>query len=257
MNDNFGHRIINLYVPKLGNSPANTCVPGLDLNHFAAQYDSPRLDQRFPRPMKYLGLLFTVFYALTSPAFAQSAEKRLNDALAKLDNLTADFKQTVLDDEKKIVQQSSGKVAIQRPGKFSWIYTTPYEQRIIADGKELWIYDVDLDQVTVKPMATGLASAPIMILMRQDKIDSEFNISEIGQRKFLYWVKLEPKTRDMDYTDVYIGLEDGAVKAMELRDKFGQSTQIVFDKLRLNVVHNPATFKLVLPAGVDVFGVGG
>jgi len=257
MNDNFGHRIINLYVPKLGNSPANTCVPGLDLNHFAAQYDSPRLDQRFPRPMKYLVLLFTVIYALTSPAFAQSAEKRLNDALAKLDNLTADFKQTVLDDEKKIVQQSSGKVAIQRPGKFSWIYTTPYEQRIIADGKELWIYDVDLDQVTVKPMATGLASAPIMILMRQDKIDSEFNISEIGQRKFLYWVKLEPKTRDMDYTDVYIGLEDGAVKAMELRDKFGQSTQIVFDKLRLNVVHNPATFKFVAPAGVDVFGVGG
>ena len=257
MNDNLGHRIINLYVPKLGNSPANTCVPGLDLNHFAAQYDSPRLDQRFPRPMKYLVLLFTVIYALTSPAFAQSAEKRLNDALAKLDNLTADFKQTVLDDEKKIVQQSSGKVAIQRPGKFSWVYTTPYEQRIIADGKELWIYDVDLDQVTVKPMATGLASAPIMILMRQDKIDSEFNISEIGQRKFLYWVKLEPKTRDMDYTDVYIGLEDGAVKAMELRDKFGQSTQIVFDKLRLNVVHNPATFKLVLPAGVDVFGVGG
>ena len=257
MNDNLGHRIINLYVPKLGNSPANTCVPGLDLNHFAAQYDSPRLDQRFPRPMKYLVLLFTVIYALTSPAFAQSAEKRLNDALAKLDNLTADFKQTVLDDEKKIVQQSSGKVAIQRPGKFSWIYTTPYEQRIIADGKELWIYDVDLDQVTVKPMATGLASAPIMILMRQDKIDSEFNISEIGQRKFLYWVKLEPKTRDMDYTDVYIGLEDGAVKAMELRDKFGQSTQIVFDKLRLNVVHNPATFKFVAPAGVDVFGVGG
>lgn len=207
--------------------------------------------------MKYLVLLLAVIYSLTSPAFAQSAEKRLNDALANLDNLTADFKQTVLDDEKKIVQQSSGKVAIQRPGKFSWIYTTPYEQRIIADGKELWIYDVDLDQVTVKPMATGLASAPIMILMRQDKIDSEFSISEIGQRKFLYWVKLEPKTRDMDYTDVYIGLQDGAVKAMELRDKFGQSTQIVFDKLRLNVVHNPATFKFVPPAGVDVFGVGG
>ena len=207
--------------------------------------------------MKYLVLLFTVIYTLTSPAFAQSAEKRLNEALAKLDNLTADFKQTVLDDEKKIVQQSSGKVAIERPGKFSWIYTKPYEQRIIADGKELWIYDVDLDQVTVKPMATGLASAPIMILMRQDRIDSEFSISEIGQRKFLYWVKLEPKTRDMDYTDVYIGLEDGAVKAMELRDKFGQSTQIVFDKLRLNVVHNPATFRFVPPAGVDVFGAGG
>jgi len=207
--------------------------------------------------MKYLVLLFTVIYGLSSPAFAKSAEERLNDALASLDNLTADFKQTVLDDDKKIVQQSSGKVAIQRPGKFSWIYTTPYEQQIIADGKELWIYDVDLDQVTVKPMTTGLASAPIMILMRNSKLGSEFNISEVGQRKFLYWVELEPKSQEMDYTKVYIGIEDGVVKAMELRDKFGQSTQIVFENLRLNVVHNPKTFKFVPPEGVDVFGVGG
>ncbi len=207
--------------------------------------------------MKYLVLLFIVICPLTSPAFAQSAEKRLNDALASLDNLTADFKQTVLDEDKLIVQQSSGKVAIQRPGKFSWIYTVPYEQQIIADGKELWVYDVDLDQVTVKPMSTGLASAPIMILMRDSNLAEEFNISEVGQRKFLYWVELEPKSRDMDYTKVYIGIEDGVVKAMELRDKFGQSTQIVFENLRLNVVHNPKTFKFVPPKGVDVFGVGG
>jgi len=207
--------------------------------------------------MKYLILLLTIIYGLSSPAIAQSAEKRLNDALASLDNLTADFKQTVLDDDKKIVQQSSGKVAIQRPGKFSWIYTTPYEQQIIADGKELWIYDVDLDQVTVKPMTAGLASAPIMILMRNSKLGTEFNISEVGQRKFLYWVELEPKSQDIDYTNVYIGIEDGVVKAMELRDKFGQSTQIVFENLRLNVVHNPKTFKFVPPKGVDVFGVGG
>lgn len=207
--------------------------------------------------MKYIVFLLSVTFVFSSPAFAQSAEKRLNNALGSLDNLTADFKQTVLDDDKKIVQQSSGKVAIQRPGKFSWIYTTPYEQQIIADGKELWVYDVDLDQVTVKPMSTGLATAPIMILMRKNKIGSEFNINEVGQRKFLYWVELEPKSPDMDYTNVYIGLEDGAVKAMELRDKFGQSTQIVFENLRLNVVHNPKTFKFVPPPGVDVFGVGG
>ena len=209
------------------------------------------------KAMKYLVLLVTIMLSLPSTGFAQSAEKRLNDALGNLDNLTADFKQTVLDDDKKIVQQSSGKVAIQRPGKFSWIYTTPYEQKIIADGKELWVYDVDLDQVTVKPMAAGLASAPIMILMRKEKLASEFNISEVGQRKFLYWVELEPKSQDLEYTSVYIGLEDGAVKAMELRDKFGQSTQIVFENLRLNVVHNPKTFIFVPPKGVDVFGVGG
>jgi len=195
--------------------------------------------------------------AMNSPAFAESAGDRLNQALKNLDNLTADFKQTVLDDNKKVVQQSSGKLAIQRPGKFSWIYTMPYEQQIVADGSELWIYDVDLDQVTVKPMSSGLASAPIMILMKQNDITEEFTVREVGQRKFLYWVELEPNSKDLEYTHVYIGLENNSVKAMELRDNFGQSTQIVFDNLRLNVVHNPEIFHFIPPAGVDVFGVGG
>ena len=192
-----------------------------------------------------------------SPVFAQTAEDRLNRALKNLDNFTADFKQTLRDDEKQIVQQSSGQLAIQRPGKFSWIYTTPYEKKIIADGSELWIYDVDLDQVTVKPMNTGLASTPIMILMKQNDITEEFAVNEVGQRKFLYWVELEPNTKDLEYTHVYIGLENDTVKTMELRDNFGQSTQIVFDNLRTNVVHNPKIFQFTPPEGVDVFGVGG
>lgn len=207
--------------------------------------------------MKYAVLYLTLLVSLNMPVFAQSAEQLLRDALAGMDNLTADFKQTVLDDNKKVVQQSSGNLAIQRPGKFAWIYTSPYEQQIIADGEELWVYDVELDQVTVKPMKTGLASAPIMILMRQNDLSTEFEISEVGQRKFLYWVELKPKSQDIDYTNIYIGLEEGVVKAMELRDKFGQSTQIVFENLRLNVVHDPATFKFIPPEGVDVFGLGG
>jgi outer membrane lipoprotein carrier protein len=207
--------------------------------------------------MKYAVFILTLLGNLYSPVFAQSVEQRLSDALRDMDNLTADFKQTVLDDDKQIVQQSSGSLAIQRPGKFAWIYKMPYEQQIIADGEELWIYDVELDQVTVKPMDAGLASAPIMILMQQTGILSEFDIKEVGQRKFLFWVELIPRSQDIDYTNVFIGLQDGAVKAMELRDKFGQSTQIVFENLRLNVVHDPATFRFVPPEGVDVFGVGG
>ena len=155
------------------------------------------------------------------------------------------------------MRQSSGYLAIQRPGKFAWIYTSPFEQQIIADGSELWVYDVELDQVTVKPMDSGLASAPIMILMKQNDISEEFSVSEVGQRKYLYWVELEPNTKDMEYTNVFIGLEGNTVKAMELRDSFGQSTQIVFENLRTDVIHNPETFKFTPPPGVDVFGVGG
>jgi len=207
--------------------------------------------------MKFPVLLFAVIASLTMPAWAEDAEQRLKTALKNMDNMSAEFKQTLLDEDKNIVQQSSGTLALQRPGKFAWIYTEPFEQRIIADGSELWVYDVELDQVTVKPMDESISNAPIMILMKESGVTQQFNVIEVGQRKFLFWVELEPQATDLEYQRIFIGLEDGNVRAMELQDQFGQSTQIVFDNLRVGVVHNPATFKFVPPEGVDVYGVGG
>ena len=204
--------------------------------------------------MKYLSL---VILLAAASVHAADAEKRLGEALENLDNASAEFRQTLRDEDKQIVQQSRGTLALQRPGKFAWTYLEPFEQRIVADGSELWIYDVELEQVTVKPMDAGLSNAPIMILMKRSDVAREFEISEVGQRKFLYWIELKPRAPDLEYTDIFIGLEDGRVKAMELQDRFGQSTQIVFDNLRVGVVHDPATFKFVPPPGVDVYGVGG
>jgi outer membrane lipoprotein carrier protein len=204
--------------------------------------------------MKYLMI---VLLLLSQPVWADDAGQRLTLALKQMDNLTTEFKQTLLDEDKNVVQQSRGTLALQRPGKFAWHYTEPFEQRIIADGSELWIYDVELDQVTVKPMDQGLANAPIMILMKQADINEQFEVSEVGQRKFLYWVELLPHAGDLEYTHIYIGIAGDQVQAMELQDQFGQSTQIVFENLRVGVVHDPATFRFVPPPGVDVYGVGG
>jgi outer membrane lipoprotein carrier protein len=202
-------------------------------------------------------LLCSVSAQLALTVRADEVVDRLNRAMSSLDSVQADFKQTLIDDKKKIVQQSMGKVSIQRPGKFRWIYETPYEQQIVADGKELWVYDVDLDQVTVKPMESGLASAPIMVLMKQQNVETEFDVNAIGQHKYLYWIELIPKKADTEYTRIYIGMENEIIKALELRDSFGQSTQIVFENLRNNVIFKPDSFKFVPPDGVDVFGVGG
>jgi outer membrane lipoprotein carrier protein len=211
--------------------------------------------------MRYLIVLVLMFGSLASPAraadAAEEAAQRLRAALKNLDNISAEFKQTLLDEDKNIVQQSRGTMALQRPGKFAWIYTEPFEQRIIGDGNELWIYDVELEQVTVKPMDAGISNAPIMILMKQTDVTQQFDVSEVGQRKYLYWVELKPHASDLEYSSIFIGLEDDSVRAMELQDQFGQSTQIVFENMRVGVVHNPATFKFVPPEGVDVFGVGG
>jgi outer membrane lipoprotein carrier protein len=205
--------------------------------------------------MKYLVLLITLIAAPV--LLAQDAGQRLQAALKNMDNLSADFKQTLRDEDKNVVQQSRGTLALQRPGKFAWDYIEPFEQRIVADGRELWVYDVELAQVTVKPMDEALSNAPIMILMKQSDVSQQFDVSEVGQRKFLYWVELKPRNASLEYSSIFIGLEDGNVRAMELQDQFGQSTQIVFENLRVGVVHNPATFKFVPPQGVDVYGVGG
>ncbi len=202
-----------------------------------------------------LSLLLIALLAM--PVAADDPAARLRQALKNMDNISAEFKQTLRDEDKQVVAQSFGTLAMQRPGKFAWIYTQPFEQRIIADGKELWIYDVELDQVTVKPMDSGLSSAPIMILMKQADVGDQFEINEVGQRKFLYWIELVPRAGDLEYTHIYLGIEDERVRAMELRDRFGQSTQIVFDNLRVGVIHNPETFRFEPPPGVDVYGVGG
>ncbi len=207
--------------------------------------------------MKNTVVLIACVLGLLQNADASEVEDRLNRALTSLDHFSADFKQTLIDDNKKIVQQSMGSVAIQRPGKFRWVYQKPYEQQIIADGKELWVYDVDLDQATVKPMDVGLSTAPIMVLMKKQKVESEFDVSELGQRKLLYWIELKPKDQDMEFNTIYIGLDGDTVKAMDLRDSFGQSTRIVFDNLRTDMIFDPDTFTFDPPPGVDVFGVGG
>ena len=204
--------------------------------------------------MRYL---IPLLLLIANPLQAADPEQRLRTALRNMDNLTAEFRQTLRDEDKQVVQQSRGTLALQRPGKFAWTYTEPFEQRIVADGSELWIYDVELAQVTVKPMDEGMSTAPIMILMKQADVTDQFTVSEVGQRKYLYWIQLVPLAKDLEYTDIYLGIEDDRVKAMELRDRFGQSTQIVFDNLRVGVVHDPAIFRFVPPPGVDVYGVGG
>ena len=200
--------------------------------------------------------LIYLMLLLAPPVFADNATERLERALKQMDNLTTEFRQTLLDEDKNVVQNSRGTLALQRPGKFSWEYIEPFEQRIVADGSELWIYDVELEQVTVKPMDEGLSNAPIMILMKQAGVSDQFEVREFEQRK-LYWVELLPRARDLEYTRIFIGIDGDRIKAMELQDQFGQSTQIVFDNLRLGVVHNPAIFKFEPPPGVDVYGVGG
>lgn len=209
------------------------------------------------RNILLVALFFTPVMANADDARAVEA---LQNLMADLRTLQADFTQTVLTDELETVRQSSGTFYLQRakqgePGRFRWDYTAPFEQVIVGDGVNLWTYDPDLEQATVKPMEQTLASSPASLLMGGTvPLQQEFDIREIGRSGALYWIGLRARIQDTDFERVRVGLQDGKLDTMELLDNLGQTTRIRFENLRRNVDIPAKTFRFTPPEGADVIG---
>ncbi len=205
--------------------------------------------------IKTVSLGFAV--TLTALSHSVSSASELLDFTANLRSFSASFTQTVYDSDSVPLQESSGNVELLRPGKFRWTYTDPAPQVIVADGATLWIYDEDIQQVTMQPQATTLGSAPIGLLSGQRSLQREFTITELGIDKGLQWFQLDPLVQDTDFNTVFLALDDNGLKAMELRDNFEQATQIRFDNFRKNVALDDSSFLFTPPEGVDVVGEAG
>lgn len=205
--------------------------------------------------MKIKSLVAGAALVMSSPlVFAQSA---LLDFSSSMVSFSADFTQTVYDSDSVALQESAGSVELLRPGRFRWTYTAPSKQVIVADGLSLWVYDEDIKQVTVQPQSETLGSAPIGLLSGQKTIQSEFNISELGEEEGLKWFELEPLVKDTDFNAIYIALDANGISAMELRDNFDQATQIKFSNFKKNVAIDSVNFSFTPPDGADVVGEEG
>lgn len=180
--------------------------------------------------------------------------RRLETFTAQLDSLRAQFVQSLFDAQGKAVQESHGTVLLQRPGRFRWEYRLPYEQLIVADGEKLWVYDTELQQVTVKTLDNALGNAPIMLLSERRPLQEDFVIHNLQPRDGLQWVELEPRVKDTDFTRITLGMDELGMKVMELRDSFGQATEVRFVNREINVTPAAGSFEFVPPAGVDIIG---
>lgn len=191
-------------------------------------------------------------------SLALAAEPSAIDSLkrffAEADRYTARFEQVVLDEVGEPIQESRGRLWIERPDKFRWNYETPYEQQIVSDGERLWVYDEDLRQVTVRPLEGGLLDTPAVLLAGRGRLEDRFRIRESDVRNGLAWVTLTPKRRDSGFESVRIGFERGRLRMLEIMDSLGQTTRYT---LR-NGVENPriaaGRFEFTPPPGVDVVG---
>ena len=180
--------------------------------------------------------------------------QRLETFTAQLESLRAEFVQSLFDAQGKTVQESRGTVLLQRPGRFRWEYRLPYEQLIVADGEKLWVYDSELQQVTVKELDNALGNAPIMLLSERRPLQEDFIIHDLQPREGLQWVELEPRVKDTDFTRITLGMDEQGMKVMELRDSFGQATEVRFVNLEINVAPAAGSFVFEPPPGVDIIG---
>jgi outer membrane lipoprotein carrier protein len=153
----------------------------------------------------------------------------------------------------KVAPVSSGTFIFARPGKFIWMYQKPYEQLLQADGDQLYIYDKDLNQVTVKKLGNALGSSPAAILFGSNDLEKNFTLSEGGTRDGLEWLSAVPKAKDTTFEQIGIGLKDGVPQAMELKDTFGQVSVLHFKNFQRNPPLAANQFKFEIPKGADVF----
>ncbi|MDP2785318.1 MAG: outer membrane lipoprotein chaperone LolA [Sulfurimicrobium sp.] len=199
--------------------------------------------------MKILALLFL----LPGMALASGVDS-LQNFLHHSRTMRAQFTQTVQDRNGKQVQNASGVMQFSRPGKFRWVYEKPYAQLIVGDGVKVWMYDADLNQVTVRKLDQALGSTPAALLAGDNEIERNFDLIDGGRRDGLEWVEASPKNQGGSFEKIRLAFRDGTLAEMELRDHFGQTTTIRFVQLELNPKLAAKLFIFTPPAGADVVG---
>lgn len=193
--------------------------------------------------------------SIMQPAWAEGGRQKLNAFFTTMNTMQAGFTQEVFDVNGKSQQKSRGMVFVQRPGRFHWQYAAPDKQVIIADGKNIWEHDIELEQVTVKPVQQALSAAPIGMLMNKQPLDKQFKVTEMqAQDGNLEWFKLTPHKRDSEFASMNVGVSKTGVQDMILEDKLGQQTYIRFQGMKLNTPVDAYRFRFQIPANVDVIG---
>jgi len=192
-------------------------------------------------------------FSLPSVAVELGTDK-LNNFVNKVMTFQAKFNQTVMDAQGRVIDESSGLFILERPGKFRWDYKTPFPQYIVADSERIWFYDVDLEQVTVKPQLETLADTPATLLSGNTKPEDKYSLSNILSDDGLFWLRLVPKEVDSNYQAITLAFDKFGLNQMVMKDSFDQKTRIVFSQTHKNKPLADDVFAFTPPTGVDVVG---
>ncbi len=203
--------------------------------------------------MRKLHLLIALFISIDAYG-AESARARMEAFSKGLDAVTAAFSQQVFDASDKPKDPTRGTLALKAPRQFRWETLTPYKQSIVADGDHVWIYDPDLEQVSVRNQSQEEAHSPLTVLTDLSQIDREFTASEQGEHDGMLWLRLKPKEKEAAFEYADLGFDAQQLKRMQFKDTLGNRTEIRFENWQRNPILAVGEFKFTPPKGVDVIG---
>ena len=195
-----------------------------------------------------------VALAAAVPAASAASMERFQAFIRGTQSARADFEQKVYDRNKKLVQESRGSFSFVRPGKFRWAFSKPYSQLIVGDGEKVWVYDEDLNQVTVRKLSHALGATPAALISGSADVEQAFVFSDTGESDGLQWLDARPKERDAGFERIRMGFSASGIDAMELVDQFGQTTRLRFSSVQKNPKLDPGTFRFTPPKGADLLG---
>ncbi len=202
-------------------------------------------------PLRCTFALLAALFTVAPPASADPLAE-LSGYFEDVETLEGRFEQTVKDERGEVLERSRGSLAIERPDRFEWVYETPFEQRIVADGERLWIHDVDLEQVTVRPLKETLGSGPALLLSgRLETLEEQFTTRVDGG-----WIELEPRDSDWQMEAARLRMEDGLPREVIVIDGLGQENRLVLEDLARDVAFGEERFRFEPEPGMDVIEQG-
>ncbi|MEZ5564933.1 MAG: outer membrane lipoprotein chaperone LolA [Gammaproteobacteria bacterium] len=191
--------------------------------------------------------------SIAMPAMAaDTSAPHLEHFLATVKTFEATFRQRVTVPGGEVIEDSTGTVVMQRPGHFRWNYTAPFERVIVADGKKVWLYEADLDQVTVRKLTSGLGDTPAALLTGKESVLARFNVEKSWTAKGMDWLRLTPRSAEADFAAVTLGFKDDTLRQILLDDRLAQQTRIDFNDVKINRSLPADVFRFTIPAGADV-----
>ena len=188
------------------------------------------------------------------PAASAASLERFQSFIRGTQSARADFEQRVYDRNKKLVQDSKGSFSFVRPGKFRWAFSKPYSQLIVGDGEKVWVYDEDLNQVTVRKLSHALGATPAALISGSADVEQSFVFTDSGESEGLQWLDAKPKEKDAGFERIRMGFSAAGIEGMELVDQFGQTTRLHFSNVQKNPKLDPGTFRFTPPKGADLLG---